>query len=237
VAGSATRRIRISISVGIVVLLIAATAWTLLHYRVIGGKAATSKHTQTVTVIAVGINGQPVDGYRQLPDRAESSNVVDVFGCLVSPAAVSPGIYYCAPAAAGADVCWRSGPGALLCLDDPWSKGLRRVTYADPLPQVQPAAAPKPLALQLEDGTQCRLRNGGAWGGRDDGLVGAYGCAGETLAVLVAVSPTGGESPIDRSQPLWTVKVGALGSGAAHLPPPQTRAVSTAWFAGTSGAN
>jgi hypothetical protein len=185
-------------------------------------------------VVAVDANGQPVNGYRQLPVSQDPSDVNDVSGCEASPAAVSADIYYCAPTAAGADVCWPAGPGTLLCLNDPWHKELYRVAYTDPLPHVQQPATPEPFALLLDDGTQCRLRNGGAWGGRDDGLVGAYGCPNETPAVLVSDSAEGAAPAIDRSQPLWTVKVGPLGSGDAHLPPPQTRAVTTVWFAGTS---
>lgn len=60
---------------------------------------------------------------------------------------VAVDIYYCAPNAAGADVCWPSTPGTLLCLDDPWNKGLRRVAYTDPLPHVQPTPTPAPFAL------------------------------------------------------------------------------------------
>lgn len=40
---------------------------------------------------------------------------------------------------------------------------------------------------------------------------------------------------IDRSQPLWTVKVGPLPpatSNVTRFPPPQTHTVTTAWFAG-----
>jgi hypothetical protein len=186
--------------------------------------------------VAVDASGQPINGYRQVPAPQDPGNTTSVFGCAVSPAAVADDIYYCAPAAAGADVCWPSAHGTLLCLDDPWDKGLRRMAYTDPLPHVHPAATPAPFALLLDDGTQCRLRNGGAWGGRDDGLVGAYGCPDEATAVLVPITPQAGAAAIDRSQPRWTVKVGALGSGDAHLPPPQTRTVTTAWFAGNSGA-
>jgi hypothetical protein len=32
--------------------------------------------------------------------------------------------------------------------------------------------------------------------------------------------------------PLWTVKVGQLGTPTEHFPPPQTRTVTTARFAG-----
>jgi hypothetical protein len=32
---------------------------------------------------------------------------------------------------------------------------------------------------------------------------------------------------------MWTVKIGSLGGPGAHLPPPQTHSVKTAWFAGS----
>lgn len=228
----------------VAVLVLAATTWALLHFRLIGQPVVAPPHftspvipkgTQVITVVPVDANGQPINGYRQLPPSPDPGNVGSVFGCSASPAAVADDIYYCAPNAAGADVCWPGGPsmvGILLCLNDPWDKGLRQVAYSDPLPHVLPPPTPEPFALLLDDGTQCRLRNGGAWGGRDDGLVGAYGCPNETPAVLMAVRPEGGESAIDRSQALWTVKVGSLGAGDAHLPPPQTHTVVTAWFAG-----
>jgi hypothetical protein len=245
-AWRSSRWIGIAVGAIVAVLVVAATTWALRHYRAIGKPAVAAPHssapatpnaTQVITVVAVDANGQPINGYRQVPTPQDPSNVADVFGCAASPAAVADDIYYCAPAAAGADVCWPSTQGTLLCLNNPWDKGLHRVAYTDPLPHVQPPPTSAPFALLLDDGTQCRLRNGGAWGGRDDGLVGAYGCPNENPAVLVAVRSQGGESAIDRSQPLWTVKVGALGSGDAHLPPPQTRTVTTAWFAGAPRSN
>jgi hypothetical protein len=234
----------IVVAAAAIVFLVAASTWVLLHRSGSGRPAGASPSstsparpngTQVTTVVAVDANGQPVNGYREVPTSEDPSNVTNVFDCDVSPAAVANDIYYCAPDAAGADVCWPSTPGTLLCLDDPWDKELRRVAYAGPLSQVKPTPAPAPFALFLDDGTRCRLRNGGAWGVRDDGLVGAYGCPNETPAVLVPVTPKAGESAVDRSQPLWTVKVGSLGGGEPHLPPPQTRTVTTAWFAGTSG--
>src|ERR1700677_245784 len=234
----------IVVAAAAIVFLVAASTWVLLHRSGSGRPAGASPSstsparpngTQVTTVVAVDANGQPVNGYREVPTSEDPSNVTNVFDCDVSPAAVANDIYYCAPDAAGADVCWPSTPGTLLCLDDPWDKEVCRVAYAGPLSQVQPTPGPAPFALFLDDGTRCRLRNGGAWDVRDDGLVGAYGCPNETPAVLVPVTPKAGESAIDRSQPLWTVKVGSLGGGEPHLPPPQTRTVTTAWFAGTSG--
>jgi hypothetical protein len=184
--------------------------------------------TQVITAVAV-VNGQPANGYREAPSPG---NVNGVFECDASPAAVDSGIYRCPPWAFDADVCWPSTPGTLLCSDDPWTKELHRFSYTDPLPAVQPQATPMPFALLLDDGTQCRMRNGGAWGSRDDGLTGAYWCHGENvvLATPQAVGRWLVDAIIDRSHPLWTVKVGPIRPG--NLPPPQTHTVTTAWFAG-----
>jgi serine/threonine-protein kinase len=183
--------------------------------------------TRVVNVVPV-IDGQPANGYR---DTTPSDANSPVSMCDASPSGVGPEIYRCSPSAAGADVCYPSTAATLLCVNDPWKKQLHRVTTADPLPTVAPVSAPVPFALLLDDGTHCRIRNGGAWGGRDDGLVGAYGCNG-TDVVLMATQD--GAEPVDRSQPLWTVKVGPLGAGNIHFPPPQTHAVTTAWFAAVS---
>ena len=187
--------------------------------------------TQVITAVPVGPNGEPINGYQVAPSQSNVDNVAD---CTTpSPAAVADDIYYCSPSAAGADMCWPSRPGSLLCGDDPWDKELHRVSYTDPLPHVQPVAAPQPFALLLDDDTHCRLRNGGAWGGRPDGYVGAYGCAAASSNLAVLVLPSqGATAAIDRSMPVWTVKIGQLGSPTADFPPPQTHSVTTAWFAG-----
>jgi hypothetical protein len=187
--------------------------------------------TEVITLVPVGPNGEPINGYQEAPSQSNVNNVVD---CTTpSPAAVADDIYSCSPSAASADVCWPSTPGSLLCVDDPWDMQLHRVSYSDQLPHVQPVAQPQPMALLLDDNTRCRLRNGGAWGGRQDGYVGAYGCgpANANLAVLVQPSQ-GATAVIDRSLPVWTVKVGPLGSPTTDFPPPRTHTVTTAWFAG-----
>lgn len=185
--------------------------------------------TEVVYVVAVDVDGQPSSGYQEQP--SEGTNTVS--DCAASPSAVSPDIYQCSPSAASADVCWPATPDSLLCVNDPWDKHLHRVTVGNPLLQVQPTAIPQPFALLLDDGTRCRRRNGGAWGGRDDGYVGAYGCQSPALTVLVQP----GQQVIDRSAPMWTVKVGELGAADPHFPPPQTRTVTTAWFAGDEASH
>jgi hypothetical protein len=187
--------------------------------------------TQVITAVAVGPGGQPVNGYREVPPQG---NVTTVSECTTpSPSAVADNIYYCSPSAAGAGTCWPATPGSLLCADDPWDKRLHRVTYGGPLPPVQHPDPADPFALTLDGGTRCLFRNGGAWGGRDDGYVGVYGCGGPGTDLAVLWLPSQGAGTcIDRSGPAWTVKVGQLGAPDGHFPPPQTRAVTAAWFAG-----
>jgi hypothetical protein len=198
----------------------------------IGSAIAEPPATQVITTVAVGPNGEPINGYQEAPS---DGNVTSVSDCTVpSPSAVADDIYSCSPSAAGANVCWPSSPGSLLCMDNPWTKRLHRVSFSGALPHVQPSAITDPFALTLDDGTRCELRNGGAWGGRDDGYVGVYGCqaaANSNLAVLWLPS-TGPGTCVDRSQPAWTVKVGELGTPGERFPPPQTRTVTTAWLAG-----
>ncbi|BBY04830.1 hypothetical protein [Mycobacterium noviomagense] len=59
------------------------------------------------------------------------------------------------------------------------------------------------------------------------------------VITVVAVGPNGEPKPGSRNlsgslYPTWTVKVGQLGSPNEHFPPPQTRAVTTAWLAGNA---
>jgi hypothetical protein len=196
-----------------------------------GSARADPPPTQVITTVAVGPNGQPINGHEEAPSLG---NVTIVNECTTpSPSAVADNVYFCSPSAADAGICWPSTPGSLLCVDNPWDKRLHRVSYSGPLPPVQHGATPDPYALVLDDGARCTFRNGGAWGGRDDGYVGVYMCgdAGANLAVLWLPSQGAGTC-IDRSGAGWTVKVGQLGTPTTQFPPPQTRAVTTAWFAG-----
>ena len=195
-----------------------------------GPAAADPPATEQISVMAVGPDGQPMNGYHESPPEG---NVVTVSDCTASPSATADNVYNCSPSAAGAGTCWPSTPGSLLCVDNPWDKSMHRVAYNGALPPVQPIATPDPFALTLDDGTRCRLRNGGAWGWRADGYEGAYWCGDPHANVNVLWLPSqGAGSCIDRSSAVWTVKVGPLGSGDPSLPPPQTRAVTSAWFAG-----
>ncbi|WP_124713993.1 hypothetical protein [Mycolicibacterium nivoides] len=180
--------------------------------------------TRIVNEIAVDSSGRPANGYREsadaVPDRAAECDEP-------SPAAVSDNIYGCAPSAYAADVCWPAADLDLLCMNDPWAKEVHRIHVAAPLAPVTAPVAPQPVALLLDDGTHCRLRNGGSWGGRDDGYVGAYRCDANQVALTRVDS-----EPIDRSTSSWTVELGDLPGFGQPAQPPAAHSVVTAWFAG-----
>lgn len=180
--------------------------------------------TRIVNEIAVDSSGRPANGYREstdaVPDRAAECDEP-------SPAAAGDNIYGCAPSAYAADVCWPAADLDLLCMNDPWAKEVHRVRVAAPLDPVTAPVAPQPVALLLDDGTHCRLRNGGSWSGRDNGYVGVYRCDANQV---VLARPDA--EPIDRSTPSWNVKLGDLPGFGQPAQPPAAHRVVTAWFAG-----
>ncbi|MFM9378268.1 hypothetical protein [Gordonia sp. VNK21] len=182
--------------------------------------------TQVVTVIAVGADGQPRDGWSVSADAP--GQVQCGAPAYSTRSATTGGMYDCTPNAAGAHTCWPAKPGdtGLLCAFDPWETVLHRFTADAPLTPVTRPDDPWPWALELADGTRCTLRYGGAWGGRSDDLRGAYGCSGTDDVVLTEVN----QNPVGSSAAQWTVRVGQLGSGTPDLPAPTVVGVTTAYF-------
>ncbi|MFE3544313.1 hypothetical protein ACFXK0_15225 [Nocardia sp. NPDC059177] len=183
--------------------------------------------TAVVTLIAVDASGQPRDGFAlATADPVSTLNCADA---VPSRSATTSGIYHCGPSAAAADVCWPTpGKTALLCGSDPWQRTLREYQVDPPLTPIGRTESPEPWALELADGRQCRIRVGGAWGGRADGLVGAYSCSGGHEVVL---QPSDSRTAIDKSSNTWQVAVGPLGSGSPDFPLPAKIEVRTAYFA------
>jgi len=172
--------------------------------------------------------------------QAGSGDPVDCSYDQGSPSAVSPGTHSCGDSASMSDACWTSSryPGQILCLLDPFAKVLY-ARLAVNVPTSTPAASlPQPLGVELYDGTQWRLRVGGSWGGRADGLAGAYSCSrgaicdyaktGKSIVIL-----TDGGSFVDTSTQPWTVKVGEIGDPQTNYPPPKTVKVRKVLYVST----
>jgi len=190
---------------------------------------AGRRRTEVVTVVPVDHAVNPKPDY----EVRQGGGAIDCGASRSYPsaAAVGDGIVSCSPVAAAADVCW-AGPDrvTLLCGIDPREKVLYRYTAQAPVSPVVAEANPTPWALDLDDGSRCRLRNGGSWSGRSDDLVGAYYCDPGTAVVLVRQE--GNVAAVDRSKPMWTVLVGELDDSTAS-PPPVTKEVVRAYFAGS----
>lgn len=189
----------------------------------------TSGQTEVITVVAVNRDGTPASGW-----TVDSSGIGSTVSCgppmMPSRSATSNDIYSCSPSAAGAHTCWPTPASSttLYCLGAPWDRTLRQLTSDVPLQPVTKPADPQPLALELANGIKCTIRTGGAWGGRSDGYLGAYGCADTNDVVLAKDAQL-----IDTSGAQWTVKTGPLGVNDAEFPPPATVGVVRAYYAGT----
>lgn len=182
--------------------------------------------TEVISLTAVDAEGRPTDGFTVIsPDPYGTLNCRNA---APSHSASTAGIYHCGASADAADVCWPTpARDELLCANDPWKRELRRYTVDPPLQPIGATESPEPWALELADGRQCRIRVGGAWGGRSDGMVGAYSCTGGSEVVLQAADATA----IDKSSDTWRVAMGELGAGEPDFPPPTMVDVRTAYFA------
>lgn len=186
--------------------------------------------TTVVSLVAVDASGRPADGF-DVSGTAPAGRL-DCTNGTSSRSATSPGIYHCGASADAADICWARASGAeLMCADDPWNRELRWYSVEPRLEPIGKTAEPEPWALELADGRRCRIRVGGAWGGRADGLVGAYSCTGGAEVVL---QPSDARTAIDTSAPTWHIRLGELGAGFPELPPPTIVDVRTAYFAAAS---
>jgi len=116
----------------------------------------------------------------------------------------------------------------MLCLSDPASHTLERLTVATMPGPVAPRAAPLPIELTLTSGVECRLRNGGAWSRptAQPTWVGFYFCS-NNLAVW---APRTSANGIDTSHAAWSVAIGSMvGTGTLTREP-----VRTAYYVGTA---
>jgi hypothetical protein len=111
----------------------------------------------------------------------------------------------CGATADAGDACWPAADSVhVLCLVDPFSNVLYLIgAQGLSTPRTSRTEDPAPFALLIDDGTQCRARNGGAWSSPKEhpDWVGYYGC--HDTAVW---GPR--DQGIKKGFGGWTVKVG-----------------------------
>lgn len=180
--------------------------------------------TEVINVVAVDAVGNPLSGWTA---KNATRTVVDCSYPYPAASSVGTDIVSCGSTADSSHTCWiHQDRQSLTCALDIWSKTFLQYRVTTRLAAVPAAEKKQPAWLELDDGTRCTLRHGGAWGGRADGLVGAYGCNGSPYVVLAERgSPT-----VDTSTPQWTVRVGELGEPNEEFPPPAQRTVVKAYF-------
>ena len=158
-----------------------------------------------------------------------------------SPYALGPGTHDCGGTADSAAACWSAqfDLGLLWCLDlfDPWSKALRVLPAINVVDDTVAPDEPKPMFLELDDGSVWWARTGGAWSGRTDGWNPVYGCANQVglcrNGEYYILADPDGAPVVDDSDNTWTVTVGTTDiSSGSDVPasPLKTRAVTEAWF-------
>src|SRR4029077_14275272 len=112
---------------------------------------------------------------------------VDCWGS--SPYDVGTGVRWCGSNADSGDACWPTATGAtVLCLADPFTTTLYLMNATGASDPVEPRSGDAvPMALALDDGTQCRAVIGGSWGARG---APAYTCGkGPDLIGIWGTSP------------------------------------------------
>lgn len=175
-------------------------------------RAATASGPERIVLAPVDAQGNPKPGYRAV-EMNNDAPIDCTFGS-PSPYDVSHGVRFCGGTADSGDACWPTSGGAyVLCLTDPFSTDLvRRIADGATTPLNAQQGPPRPMAIELEDGTTCRARIGGSWDLQDvhPDYVGYFGCEGGSVAgTYVAVwGPADGNRGIVEGPDGWFVEVG-----------------------------
>lgn len=186
------RWIALAVAAAIAVITVSA----FVYYR--------TNQPDEVTLKPVDTHGDLRSGWVQ--DTSRSGDRIDCSSGLPSRYDKSAVVRSCGSTADSADACWPAADDAhVQCLVDPFSNVVYLIgAQGLSTPRHPLTERPIPFALVLEDGTQCRVRIGGAWSqppGHPD-WVGHYGCKTD-----VAVwGPVG--KGISKGFGGWTVEVG-----------------------------
>jgi hypothetical protein len=181
--------------------------------------------------------------------QQDSGESLDCYGSVLgadsgSPYAVGPGTHDCGTTASATPACWSAqlDVGSVWCLSntDPYSRTLRVLSAVDIYEDTAAPAEPRPMFVELDDGSVWFARIGGAWSGRSDHWEPAFGCSNdvglcaEDPQYFIVADPDGAPVVADTNgDGVWEVTVGTtdIHSGfGAVASPLETRRVAQAWF-------
>ncbi|EME19386.1 hypothetical protein G419_14324 [Rhodococcus triatomae BKS 15-14] len=179
--------------------------------------------TEIIEVVAVDDAGEPLPDWRA---RNPRRTTIDCSYPFPSVSSRGTDVVTCGSTADAAHTCWvHTDRQSLTCAIDPWKQEYSQYQLDEPLGPVPAAEKAEPEWIELDDGTHCFRRHGGAWGARADDLAGAYYCEGVDYFVLVDEGPA-----IDTSTRQWTVRVGEMGAPDEVFPAPTVARVARAYF-------
>jgi len=141
-------------------------------------------------------------------------------------------VYSCSPSYLVADACWRAPIiGQIYCAEFPWGGVVKTYLLSENknLPELisNPDSIPIPWGIELETGLRCRIRSGGGWNTRKDGLIPYYRCDDDSNFIV-------GESPasiFNKDSIIWTAKIATTGNLEDSNIEPKKIKISKAWFA------
>lgn len=195
-------------------------------------QASSSEEPERVVIEAVNSRGETMPGF--LKDSRIRDQPIDCGYAEPSPYDVTEGVRFCGATADSGDACWpTAGAAYVLCLADPFEKVLmlRAAEGADVAlsPRSEP---PRPMGIELADGTQCRARNGGSWSAQEQhpDFVGQFSCKGGSVRAdyLIVWSPADIGHGIAKGPDGWTVQIGGATGPLTTMP------VSKVFFVGVA---
>ncbi|RDH77062.1 hypothetical protein DVS77_18525 [Mycolicibacterium moriokaense] len=197
-----------------------------------GGSGSPGSEPEIVVLKPVDSRGNVQPGWSKDDSRRDTPIDCAVVGkAYPSRYDVTTGVLSCGATADSADACWpTAGGNYLLCLQDPFTTTLSLIAATGATAPLEALTGdPAPMALVLDDGTQCRVRIGGAWPFpvEQPDWVGYYSCKGADFSAIWAPTSNGPDySGIGKGPDGWTVWVGP---SDGHL---VQHKVKTAYFVG-----
>ncbi len=187
---------------------------------------------EQIVLEPVDTQGNTTPGY--LKDSRMRDQPIDCSFPAPSPYDVTKGVRFCGSTADSGDACWpTAGNAYVLCLIDPFKPSLTlRAAIGAETALDAPSGPPRPMGIELDDGTQCRARNGGSWPGQAENpdYVGHFSCSGGSTGGRTAIvwAPRNGDHGIAKGPDGWTVQVGGESGPLA------THRVVKAYFVGVA---